>query len=101
MSVGMVFTPQDERSRPAVDMTPDGRFLPPPRPPMTLRIGSIAVMDAVLAAGLGVAALALWFAVILLPVAIGAAVVAWLAFKFQVWRTRGSFGRHPGGFPRR
>lgn len=103
MSIRMAFTPQDERSRPAVDMTPDGRFLPPPRPPMNLRIGGIAVVVAVLAVGLGVAALALWFALILLPIAVGAAAVAWLAFRLQIWRARGGglFGRHPGGFPRR
>lgn len=98
MSSHMAYSPKD---LPAVDMTPDGRFLPPPRPPMTIKIGGIAAVIAVLAIGLGVAALALWFALILIPVAVGAAAVAWLAFRLQLWRARsGLFGRHPRGVTR-
>ncbi len=96
---------QGPDSRTTLDMTPDGRFLPPPRPPrgapMTLKIGGIAAVVAVLAIGLGVAALALWFALILIPVALGAAAIAWLAFRLQIWRARGGlFGRHPRGVTR-
>lgn len=97
----MAFSPKNDRALPAVDMTPDGRFLPPPRAPLTLKVGGIAAVVAVLAVGLGVAALALWFALTLLPIAIGAAVIAWLAFRLQLWRARGGlFGRHPRGVTR-
>ena len=99
----MAFRPEDLRDPPAIDMTPDGRFLPPPgagrRAPLTIRIGGIAAVVAVLAIGLGVAALALWFAIILVPIAIGAAAIAWLAFRIQLWRARGGslFGGGPPG----
>jgi hypothetical protein len=35
---------------------------------------------------LAVAALALWFALILIPVVLVAGLIAWLAFRYQVWR---------------
>jgi hypothetical protein len=40
-----------------------------------------------------VAALALWFALLLIPVAVAAVVIAWLAFRYQVWKA----GRSSGG----
>ena len=39
-----------------------------------------------------VAALALWFALALIPLAIGAAIIAYLAFRFQLWRSGVSLG---------
>ena len=57
----------------------------------------VAVLVAVVAGGLAVAALALWFALALIPVAIVAAVVAVAMLRFQVWRAswrgRRSFSR--------
>jgi hypothetical protein len=41
-----------------------------------------------LAAALAVAALALWFALILIPVAIVAGLIAWLSFRYRLWRAR-------------
>ena len=77
------------RDTPVLDMTPDGRFRPPPRPtlPLATRMALAAGVVAALAAALGVAALALWLAFMLIPLAVGAGVVAYLAFRFQLWRT--------------
>jgi hypothetical protein len=46
---------------------------------------------AIVAAALAVAAFALWFALILIPVVVVAGAIAWLAFRYQVWRA----GRWP------
>jgi hypothetical protein len=80
---------------PQLDMTPDGRFRSPQRPPgmpLAARIGAWALLVAVGAGAIGVAALALWFALALIPVAVGAALVAWVAFRIQLWRVRRSHG---------
>lgn len=73
-----------------LDMTPDGGFREPPRPPLGMRVAAIAVVAAVLAGTLAVALLALWFALALIPVALVAAAVAWIAFRIQLWRLRRS-----------
>jgi hypothetical protein len=85
-----------DRVPPELDMLSDGSFrLPPqpPRPPILTRIFIWAAVVAVIAGGLAVAAFALWIALILIPVAVAAAVIAWLAFRFQIWRA----GRSVGG----
>jgi uncharacterized paraquat-inducible protein A len=71
-------------------MRTDGSFRLPPRPPILTRIFIWAAVIAVLAGGLALAAFALWIALILVPVALLAAVIAWLAFRFQLWRARSS-----------
>ncbi len=80
-----------------IDMTPDGRFHGPVRPSWGPRIIVVAVLVAVVAGGLAVAALALWFALALIPVAIVAVVVAVAMLRFQLWRAswraRRSFSR--------
>ncbi len=78
-----------------LDMTPDGRFRAPPRLPVSSRIIGAAVLLAVMATGLAFAALALWVALALIPVAIGAIVVAVVLIRFKLWRARrrASFGR--------
>jgi hypothetical protein len=42
-----------------------------------------------------VAALALWFALILIPVVVAAGLIAWLAFRYQVWRAGTAVRRDP------
>ena len=64
-------------------MTPDGRFRMPERPPLSVRIARTALIVALLAGVLATALLALWFALVLIPVALVAAVVAWVAFKLR------------------
>jgi uncharacterized membrane protein len=85
------FSYRAERS-PVLDMTPDGRFrAPPARSGPLAQIGLIAFAVAVIAGGLAIAALALWFALAIIPVAIAAALVAYAIFRFQLWRARGAF----------
>ncbi|MGA3399438.1 MAG: hypothetical protein ABSC95_09465 [Acetobacteraceae bacterium] len=79
-----------DRVPPELDMRTDGSFRLPPRPPILTRIFIWAAVIAVLAGGLALAAFALWIALILVPVALLAAVIAWLAFRFQLWRARSS-----------
>ena len=80
-----------DRRPPELDLLPDGSFRPR-RPPIAARIFAWAVVIAVVAAALAVASLALWFALILIPVVAVAGVIAWLSFKYQLWRA-GSSGR--------
>ena len=67
-------------------MTPDGRFVEPPAASLATQLLRYALIVAVLAGGLAIAALALWFALVLIPVAIGAALVAYGAFRWRLWR---------------
>ena len=69
-----------------LDMTPDGQFRGPPRTPLSARVLSIALAVAAIGAALAIGALALWFALILVPVTLGAAAVAWLAWRYRLWR---------------
>lgn len=79
-----------ERYRLEIDMRPDGSFEEPPKPPLMARIFFWAVLVATIAGSVVVAALALWFALALIPLVLGAALVAYLAFRFQLWRAGGS-----------
>jgi fatty acid desaturase len=74
-----------DRVPPDLDLLPDGSFRPR-RPPLAIRVFRWAVIVALLAGALVLAAVALWFALVLIPVAIGAGLIAWLAFRYQVWR---------------
>lgn len=71
-----------------LDMTLDGEVRPPPSAPVMGGVLRAAILIAVLAGVCAVAALALWFALLLIPVALGAAAVAWLAWRWQAWRRR-------------
>jgi hypothetical protein len=77
------------RIPPHIDMTVDGRFISTRRPNWPARIAGAAILVAVVAAALAVASLAIWLLAMLLPIAIVAAAVAWLAYKFQAWRGSG------------
>lgn len=92
-----------QKQGPLLDMTPDGRFATPIRQPSGLpgRIFGVSVLVAVMAGATAVALLALWLALQLIPIAIGAAVVAYGVFRFRAWQARrngGSFGRQRGVF---
>jgi hypothetical protein len=47
-----------------------------------------AVVIAVLAGLLSLAAFALWLALLILPVAVGAAIVAWAMLRYRLWRAQ-------------
>ncbi len=76
--------------RPTLDMTPDGQFRGPTAAPASVKLLRYAVVAAVLAGSLALAALVLWAALLLIPLAIGAALVAYGAFKWRMWRMRNS-----------
>lgn len=78
-------------SRRVIDMTPDGRFRSRPGLPLLERIFLGAVIVALIAGGLAVSALAFWFALLLVPVAIVAALIAWAVFQWRMWQARRSF----------
>jgi hypothetical protein len=77
---------------PELEMTINGEFVSPPTAPITSRIFMWAIVIALLAGALSLAAFALWIALIILPVAFGAAVVAWAMFRYRVWRVQRSMG---------
>ena len=55
------------------------------------------MLVAVVAGGLAVAAFALWVALLLVPVAIGAVLVAVLTIRFKMWQARRRAGSFGGG----
>ena len=84
-----------DRRPPELDLLPDGSFRRPARPPIVTRIFIWAVAVAAVAGALAIAAFALWIALILIPVALIAGVIAWAALRFQLWRSRRAYdGRH-------
>ena len=69
-----------------LDMTADGRFIEAPSPSFKDRLISWAL----LVAGAGIAivgtALAIWFALLLVPFIIAAGLIGYAAFRWYVWR---------------
>lgn len=80
-----------ERYRLEIDMGPDGSFREVGKPSLATRIFFWAVVVATVVGSIVVAALALWVALALIPLALGAAVIAYLAFRFQLWRAGGRY----------
>jgi hypothetical protein len=83
-----------------LDMTPDGEFRGPAPPSLSERIFRAAVIVAIVAGGLALAALAFWFALLLIPVAIVAGLLAWAALRWRLWREQRSFGGQRDPFRR-
>ena len=84
-----------------IEMTLDGEFVsppPPPRTPVAARIMIWAAVAAVIGGAFLIAAVALWFVTMILPFVLGAAAVAYLAYRYQVWRARQAPARRPGRF---
>jgi len=79
-----------DRVPPELDMLADGSFRTPPRTPILTQIFIWAAVTALIAGGLALAVFALWIALFLVPVALLAGVIAWLALRFQLWRARSS-----------
>ena len=78
------------RMPPTIDMLPDGTFgseRRPPQMPFTTKVMVGAAVVAVLGVCLAIAALALWFVSLILPVVIIAAAVAWGMMRFRRWRS--------------
>jgi hypothetical protein len=77
-----------------IDMTLEGEFVsrpPPPAPPIGTRIMVWAIVAIVLSAAVLIVALTLWFVAMILPVVLAVGLIGWLALRYQLWRTGGSF----------
>jgi hypothetical protein len=84
-----------------IDMTLEGEFVsppPPPKPPIGARIMLWAIVAMVLAVTVLIVALTFWFVVMLLPLMLAAGLIAYLAFRYQLWRSGRGFTirRGPG-----
>lgn len=77
---------------PELDMTLEGEFISPQPPPLANRLLLWAIIVAVMAGALCIAAFALWLALLILPVAVGAGVVAWGMYRYRLWRMQKSLG---------
>ena len=87
-------------------MTLEGEFVSPPAAAQTAdRHAHLlwAIVAMVLAVTALIVALTFWFVVMILPLLFGAALIAYLAFRYQLWRAGGVFTirRGPGGWPGR
>jgi hypothetical protein len=73
-----------------LDMTPDGRFAGPASggPSWPVKLGAVATIVAASIGALVVGALVLWLALWLVAFAAVAGLVAWAAFRIQMWRMR-------------
>jgi hypothetical protein len=71
---------------PIIDMTPDGQFAAPPanpfQPTWPVKIAAIGLIVAVTTTMLAIAAIFLWLALWLIPLAF----IAWAALRLQLWR---------------
>ncbi|MSP05147.1 MAG: hypothetical protein EXR05_07885 [Acetobacteraceae bacterium] len=88
-----------ERLPPEIEMRPDGTFVDPPRPLWSARIFRIAALLAIFAALVAAAIFLIGFALILIPVAFGSALVAWAALRYRIWKAARSMGDRRDIFP--
>ena len=88
----MRFIYRDPYDRRTIDMSPDGQFRRRPGLPILQRIFLAAVVVAAVAGGLALSALAFWLAMVLLPVALVAGIIAWGMLRMLDVRRPQSFG---------
>jgi hypothetical protein len=69
-----------------IDMTLDGEILTPPPPTLLQRVLRGIVAIALVGAVVASTVLALWFALLLVPIVLIAGVIAWAAWRWQLWR---------------
>jgi len=82
----------NKRNPPDLEMTLEGEFVSPPHVPVATRLLAWAIVAAVVAGALFLAAFALWLAMLMLPVAIGATLIAWSIYRYRLWREQKAFG---------
>jgi Flp pilus assembly protein TadB len=73
---------------PLLDMTVEGEFVGPQPAPLADRVMRVAIVVAAICSAVALAAVALYIAVLLIPLALAAALIAYLAFRWQLWRAR-------------
>lgn len=93
----------DQDDKRIIDMTLEGEFVSPPlppRPPIGARIMLWAIVVMVLAVTALIVAVTFWFVVMILPLVLAAALIAYLAFRYQMWRGGRTFTvrRRPPGW---
>ncbi|MSO91649.1 MAG: hypothetical protein EXR01_08845 [Acetobacteraceae bacterium] len=76
----------NDRLPPEIDMRPDGSFVDPPHLPWSAWIFRATALVATLAAALAGAVFLIGFALILIPVALGSALIAWAALRYRFWK---------------
>jgi hypothetical protein len=79
---------------PVLEMTVEGEFVGPvpgAKPPFGTRLMIWVAVFAGIAVSCAVGLFALWLLAFLAPVALAAALIAYAAFRYQVWRAGGSF----------
>jgi hypothetical protein len=84
-------TKEDKR---IIDMTLAGEFVSPPpqpRPPIGARIMLWAIVALVLAVTALIVAVTFWFVLMILPLVLAAALIGYLALRYQLWRSGRSF----------
>ena len=79
------------RRRITLDMTPEGEFRRRPGLTLGVRVAIAAVVVAAIAGGLALGTFILGLALILVPIALIAIVVAYVAFRIELWRSRRAF----------
>lgn len=89
-------TAMSSKNPPELDMTIEGNFVAPDKQPFINRVMVWAIIIAVVAGAVCIAAFALAVALWLLPVALGAGVVAYAMVQYRIWRARKAFGRQQG-----
>lgn len=80
----------EERKKPVslqIDMTPDGRFAGPAAAPVSSQILRLALLVAGIAGVVAIGALALWLALTLIPIAIGAGLIAYGVLRYRMWKS--------------
>ncbi|MDB5374533.1 MAG: hypothetical protein JWP04_3175 [Belnapia sp.] len=96
--------PGPDPSPPVLDMTADGQFRDPVPPrrgwldQVLGRVGGVALLVTLAAAGLVVVALAILFVGLLLPVVIGAGLIAFVSLWWRMRRLRKANGGQPVRF---
>ena len=69
-----------------IEMTLEGEFVAPPKPPLGTRIMLWAIVATVLAVAVLIVAVTFWFVVMILPLVFLVAVAGYLGWRYQVWR---------------
>ena len=75
-----------------IEMNLNGEFISSPtrpRPPVSARLMAWAIIASVISLAVLIVAVTFWFVVMILPLVLGAAAVAYIAYRYQKWRLGG------------
>lgn len=77
-------------------MTLEGEFAPSTSKPLMDRVLVWAIVVAVIASAAALAAFALWLALLILPFAAGAVLIAYGLFRYRLWQAQKAYGQQQG-----